>query len=395
MKNEILELLEKEDIWSALQKESDSLDIFSKAFFSDFNEDSLSSKKAITNFQHASAYFSNTIGQKVCCTILNVTNSEESVSVYSFWLVLAKQAFKDKNFEVSFSIISALNNSEICKIFGEKGLAHSLLEVSLLKDKAELDRTFSFEKNFKALRDHRNSLETPFYGPLLLLAKDIESLKVNIGRPPENKLLTADTAEKIKSDFRMLLGQRQDYSAEAVAYFETYNQPQDIASASAKLQNFLKLQQELLRLQQFLQTLQEKNYKTTEKESPLNDCKTVKEFCFEVSVCVGNLSFTPLMRNQLIELLNHSEQLYFKEKICPNSGQVRMRDIREYALHGGEFGYVGSQSTLLPNQKDMANKKFFKHVYRDRVAPPSMIFHNQSQVEKAARAAETLPSHDH
>ncbi|WP_231124734.1 RasGEF domain-containing protein [Piscirickettsia salmonis] len=371
-----------------ITKESDNLDSFSKAFFSDFNEDSLNNKQYITNFQRDSANFSNTIGQKVCCTILNVTNSEESVSVYSFWLVLAKQAFKDKNFEVSFSIISALNNSEICKIFGEKGLAHSLLEVSLLKDKSELDRMFSFERNFKALRDHRNSLGAPFYGPLLLLAKDIEYLRVNIGRPPENKLLTPDTAEKIKSDFRMLLGQRQDCSTEAVAYFEPYNQPQDIASASAKLQ-------ELLRLQQFLQTLQEKTYNTSGKENPFNDCKTLKKFCFEVSVCVGNLSFTPLMRNQLIELLNHPEQLYFKEKICPNGNKVRMRDIREYALHGGEFGYVGSQSTLLPNQKDMANKNFFKHVYRDRVAPPSMIFHNQSQVEKAARATETLPSHDH
>ncbi|QGP64642.1 hypothetical protein PsalMR5_02519 [Piscirickettsia salmonis] len=157
-------------------------------------------------------------------------------------------------FEVSLSIINALNSPEISNFFGEEGLAHSLLEVSLLKDKSELDRTFSLEKNFKALRNHRNSLETPFYGPLLLLAKDIEYLRVNIGRPPENKLLTPDTAEKIKSDFRMLLGQRQDCSAEAVAYFEPYNQPQDIA----KLKNFLKLQQELLRLQQFLQTLQEK-----------------------------------------------------------------------------------------------------------------------------------------
>ncbi|MGJ3500644.1 RasGEF domain protein [Piscirickettsia salmonis] len=381
MKNEILELIKTKEPWDALQEERDRLDAFSKAFFSNFSEDNLNNKEAISKFQRDSACFSNAIEKKVYCTIFNVKNSEESVDVYSFWLVLAKKAFKDKNFEVSFSIISALNNSEICKIFGEGGIPHSLLEVSLLKNKAELDRTFSLEKNFKALRNHRNSLETPFYGPLLLLAKDIESLKVNIERPPENKLLTPDTAEKIRSDFRMFLEQRQDCSAEAVAYFEPYSQ-----------KNFTELR-ELLRLQQFLQTLQEKNCKTTEKESPLNDCKTVKEFCFEVSVCVGNLSFTPLMHNQLIELLNHPEQLYFKEKICPNGGKVRMRDIREYALHGGEFGYVGSQSTLLPNQKDVANKKFFKHVYRDRVAPPSMIFHNQSQVEKAARAAETLPSH--
>ncbi|RNC77532.1 RasGEF domain-containing protein [Piscirickettsia salmonis] len=388
MKNEILELLEKEDIWTALQKESDNLDIFSKAFFSEFNEDSLDTKQGIENFQRDSAHFSNKLIQKVCCTILNVANSEESVSIYSFWLMLAKQAFKEKNFEVSFNVTYALNTTEISNIFGEEGLAHSLIEISLLQDKTELDRMFSFEKNFQALRDHRNSSDTPFYGPLVLLAKDIEYLRVNIGRPPENKLLTPDTVEKIKSDFRVLLRQRQDCSAEAVAYFEPYNQPQDIASASAKLEK-------LLRLQQFLQTLQEKVYNTSGKENPFNDCKTLKKFCFEVSVCVGNLSFTPLMRNQLIELLNHPEQLYFKEKICPNGGKVRMRDIREYALHGGEFGYVGSQSTLLPNQKDMANKKFFKHVYRDRVAPPSMIFHNQSQVEKAVRATETLPSHDH
>ncbi|OAJ34347.1 RasGEF domain-containing protein [Piscirickettsia salmonis] len=387
MKNEILELLDVEDIWIALQKESDNLDISSKAFFSKFNEDSLNTKQAIEDFQRDSAYFYNTIGKKVCFTILNVKNSAESVSVYSFWLMLAKQAFKDKNFEVSLSIISALNSPEISEIFGEGGLAHSLLEASLLTDKVKLDRIFSFERNFKALRDHRNSLETPFYGPLLLLAKDIEYLRVNIGRPPENKLLTPDTVEKIKSDFKMFLEQTQDCSTEAIAYFEPYNQPQDIASASAKLQ-------ELLRLQQFLQKLQEKDCKGAEKESPFNNCKTLKEFCFEVSVCIGNLSFTPLMRNQLIELLNHSEQLYFKEKICPNGGKVCMKDIREYALHGDEFGYVGSQSILLPNQKDIANKKFFKYVYRDRVAPSSMIFHNQSQAENAARTAETPPSHN-
>ncbi|ODN41985.1 RasGEF domain-containing protein [Piscirickettsia litoralis] len=125
--------------------------------------------------QHLAAV-SNKTAYRVWEDILSAPNLQAAAKIYSFWVDVAIYAGKRGNLDVESTIYNALIDIQVDRIFNAKKDSYQLLPQRTRETMTELAQRHDPNGNYRQLRRHLKQHPGDF-GPLSLLAKDIEHLK--------------------------------------------------------------------------------------------------------------------------------------------------------------------------------------------------------------------------
>lgn len=335
------------------------LDALSKQYFSSsFDDNSLDTKEGRKNFQTNAAEFSNYTRMEVVSTVLEAPTIKDASKIYSFWIDVAKEALEIRNLEVSFAIFTALETTNLFNLFGEGKPANCILEDRTKEDRGYLSRIFQFEKNYGAIRNYQQELSSKscdFFGPHIVLAKDVEHLSATTH---------SEAKEKTKNMFASFLKQSRSTIKTKINPIHFDDNESRFDHQSNRFKQLIKLTQSAM------------TFKTKQEE--FDHDQTLQKLCFIASIRTRNnewhLKNTSSVGRNFLQILNLPEYELLRREISPDGEEIRMRDVRNY----GRFG-VKSTSGYFLNAQDKDNEIFFSRVNNKNKEQPGLIFHEHQQ----------------